>query len=188
MQRRGVTMGALWNDLRYSLRTLRKSPGFTAVVILTLALGIGANTTIFSVIDGVFLKPLPFPDPDRLVMVWQHDVRDPDDHNIISLPNYLDWKQQNHVFQNMAIFDSAGKSYSLSGERNPEQVSGLRVSASFLTCWACSRCWDGRLCRRKKSPDAIARWCSASVCGSGAMEPTLGSSATPCALMATITP
>jgi len=125
-------MGTLWTDLRYSLRTLRKSPGFTAVVILTLALGIGANTTIFSVIDAVFLKPLPFPDPDRLVMVWQHNMRDPDDHNIISLPNYLDWKQQNHVFQNMAIFDSAGKSYSLSGERNPEQVSGLRVSASFF--------------------------------------------------------
>src|ERR1700683_2807225 len=132
MQRRGVTMGTLWTDLRYSLRTLRKSPGFTAVVILTLALGIGANTTIFSVIDAVFLKPLPFPDPDRLVMVWQHNMRDPDDHNTISLPNYLDWKQQNHVFQNMAIFDSAWKSYSFSGERNPEQVYRVRVSASFF--------------------------------------------------------
>jgi putative ABC transport system permease protein len=125
-------MNAFWNDLRYSLRTLRKNPGFTAVVILTLALGIGANATIFSVINAVFLKPLPFPDPDHLVMVWQHDTRDPDDHNIVSFPNYQDWKQQNHVFQDMAIFDSAGKSYSLSGERNPEQVSGLRVTASFF--------------------------------------------------------
>jgi predicted permease len=125
-------MSTLWNDLRHSVRMLRKNPGFTAVVILTLALGIGANATIFSVINAVFLKPLPFPDPDRLVMVWQHDVRDPDNHNIVSFPNFQDWKALNHVFSDIAIFDSAGKSYSLSGERNPEQVSGLRVSADFF--------------------------------------------------------
>ncbi len=181
-------MGALWNDLRYSLRTLRKSPGFTAVVILTLALGIGANTTIFSVIDAVFLKPLPFPDPDRLVMVWQHDMRDPDDHNIISLPNYLDWKQQNHVFQNMAIFDSAGKSYSLSGERNPEQVSGLRVSASFFDVLGVQPMLGRTFVPEEEIAGRDREVVLSLVCGSGAMEPTRGSSATPCALMATITP
>ena len=125
-------MHSLWNDLRHSLRMLRKNPGFTAVVILTLAIGIGANATIFSVINEIFLKPLPFPEPEQLAMVWQHDVRFPENLNIVSYPNYQDWRNQNHVFSDMAIFDSAGKSYSLSGDRNPEQVSGLRVTASFF--------------------------------------------------------
>ena len=67
--------------------------------------GIGANTTIFSVVNSVLLKPLPYSEPNRLALVWQGNVHDPNDLNITSAPNYLDWKRQNHVFENMALFD-----------------------------------------------------------------------------------
>src|SRR5436309_2356163 len=89
-------------DFQYSLRTLRKSPGFTAVAILTLALGIGANSAMFSVIDAVLLRPLPYQDPDRLAVLWTDDPK----HNIheegTSYPNFLDWKAQTRVFEDMA--------------------------------------------------------------------------------------
>jgi putative ABC transport system permease protein len=129
-------MTGMAQDFRYALRQLRKSPGFTLVAVLTLALGIGANTTIFSVMNATILKPLSFPDPDRLVLVWQTFGKAPDDYNIVSAPNYWDFQRQNHVFEGMAIFDSAGRGYNLSASgasREPEQVSGLRVSASFFS-------------------------------------------------------
>jgi putative ABC transport system permease protein len=129
------SLTGLLQDVRYALRQLRKSPGFTAVAVLTLALGIAANTVIFSVMNATILKSLPFPEPDRLMLVWQTFGKGPDNWNIVSAPNYWDFAQQNHVFENMAIFDSAGRGYNLSatGEsREPEQVSGLRVSASFF--------------------------------------------------------
>ena len=127
--------GAL-QDIRYALRQLRKSPGFTAVAVLTLALGIAANTVIFSVMNATILKSLPFPGSDRLMLVWETFGKGPGNENIVSAPNYWDFAQQNHVFENMAIFDSAGRGYNLSaggGSHEPEQVSGLRVSASFFT-------------------------------------------------------
>jgi predicted permease len=129
-------MTGMAQDFRYALRQLRKSPGFTLVAVLTLALGIGANTTIFSVMNATILKPLSFLDPDRLVLVWQTFGKAPDDYNIVSAPNYWDFQRQNHVFEGMALFDSAGRGYNLSASgasREPEQVSGLRVSASFFS-------------------------------------------------------
>jgi predicted permease len=123
-------------DFRFALRQLRKSPGFTLVAVLTLALGIGANTTIFSVMNATLLKPISFPDPNRLVLVWQTFGKSPDNFNIVSAPNYWDFERQNRVFEGMALFDSAGRGYNLSdsgGSREPEQVSGLRVSASFFS-------------------------------------------------------
>ena len=125
-------MNTIWQDLRYGARMLLKNPGFTLVAIVTLALGIGANTTIFSVINSLLLKPIPFPEADRLVLVWQSQVNDPKNRNIISAPNFWDWRRQNDVFANMAIFDSAGKGYNLSGGGEPERVSGVRVSAGFF--------------------------------------------------------
>jgi predicted permease len=122
-------------DIRYAIRQLRKSPGFTLVAVLTLALGIGANTTIFSVLNATLLKPLSFPDADRLVLVWQTFGKNPNDYNIVSAPNYWDFERQNHVFEGMAIFDSGGRGYNLSAtgsSREPEQVSGVRVSAGFF--------------------------------------------------------
>ncbi len=127
-------MSGLWNDIRYAVRQLGKNRSFTTVSVLTLALGVAANTVIFTVMDATILKKLPFPNPDRLVMVWE-TFGSPDDYNIISAPNYWDFARQNHVFENIAIFDSAGRGYNLAptGEsREPEQVSGLRVSSTFF--------------------------------------------------------
>src|SRR5215813_13405366 len=125
-------MNTIWQDLRYGARMLIKSPGFTLVAIVTLALGIGANTTIFSVINSLLLKPIPFPEADRLVLVWESQANDPKNRNIVSAPNYWDWRRYSDVFENVAIFDSGGKGYDLSGEGEPERVSGLRVSAGFF--------------------------------------------------------
>lgn len=131
-QRRPPIFESLLQDVRYGWRTLRKNPGFTLASALTLTLGIGANTIIFSVVNVVFLKPLPYPEPDRLVNVWQSDATRPGSTNILSAPNFLDWEAQNHVFESMALFDSAGKGYNLADGKDVEQVPGLRVSASLF--------------------------------------------------------
>lgn len=118
----------LWQDVRYGLRMLRKSPGFTAVAILTLALGIGANTAIFSVVNGVLLNPLPFPDPDRLVAV-DCSVRD-FARGSISYPNFIDWHRMNQSFSYFAVSRSAG--FLLTGEGPAEQLSGAFVTADIF--------------------------------------------------------
>jgi putative ABC transport system permease protein len=103
--------------------------------MLTLALGIGANTTIFSVINETLLKRLPFPEPDRLMLLWETFGKGPDNLNIVSAPNFWDFERQSHSFDAMAIFDSAGRDYNLSAtgvKQEAEQVSGLRVSAGFF--------------------------------------------------------
>ncbi|HYE71892.1 MAG TPA: ABC transporter permease, partial [Blastocatellia bacterium] len=125
-------MSTLWQDLRYGARMLLNKPGFTLIAVITLALGIGANTTIFSMINSLLLKPLPFPDADRLVLVLGSQANNPQNWNIVSAPDYQDWQRQNDVLANMALFDSAGKGYNLSGGSEPERVSGVRVSASFF--------------------------------------------------------
>jgi len=128
-------VGTLFQDLQYGLRSLTRSRGFAAVAVVTLALGIGANTMIFSVINTVLLQPLPYAEPDRLVMVWETTERVPEERDSVSLPNYRDWQAENHVFEGMALFDATGKGYNLSGGapgRGPEQVPGVRVSASFF--------------------------------------------------------
>jgi putative ABC transport system permease protein len=128
-------MEALLQDTRYGLRNLVRTPRFAIVAMLTLALGIGANTTIFSVINNTLLKPLPFPEPDRLMLVWETFGKGPDNWNIVSAPNFWDFERQSHSFEAMAIFDSGGRGYNLSatgGRQEAEQVSGLRVSAGFF--------------------------------------------------------
>src|SRR5213075_9564 len=121
---------SLFSDCRFAFRMLRKSPGFTAVAVLTLALGIGANTAIFSVIDAVLLKPLPYHEPDRLVMVWE-------DASFIGFPrdtpapaNYADWKALNQCFEDMAAMD--WRSFNLIGGGEPEKIQAYGVSANFF--------------------------------------------------------
>src|SRR5580704_9166420 len=114
--------------MRYALRTLLRSPGFTAVALVTLALGIGANTAIFSFVNGVLLKPLPYQDPHSIVLVWEKPPGG--DRNGISTLNFLDWKNQNHVFQAMAA--SRGDSVTLTGAGEPVQLTASRVSAPYF--------------------------------------------------------
>lgn len=118
------------NDLRFAFRQLWKSPGFTLIAVLTLALGIGANTAIFSVINAVLLRPLPYPDADRLMIITETDANQP--QISVSFPDYVDWKRDNTTFEEIAI--SRRESFNLSGlsGRAPEQISGALVSANYF--------------------------------------------------------
>jgi putative ABC transport system permease protein len=121
-------MNALLQDLRYGLRTLKNSPGFAAVAVLTLAIGIGANTAIFSFVNAILLKPLPYANADRIVRVLEKPPGG--GRNGISALNYLDWAKQNTVFEYMAAQTGGGASLSGSGE--PQQLRGARVSAHYF--------------------------------------------------------
>ena len=120
-------MGIVWQDLRYSLRMLRKKPGFTAVAVMTLALGIGANSAIFSVVNAVMLSPLPYQNPDRLVFVSKVmsglTVGSTDQE-------FAEWQARNQVFEQMTA--AAGKEFDFAGGNEPERIFGLRVYANFL--------------------------------------------------------
>ena len=121
-------MSGLIQDLRHGLRLLRKSPGFTAVAVLTLALGIGANTALFSVVNGVLLNPLPFSQPDQLVSL--HESKPNFEAGSISYPNFLDWQKDNRTFSALAIY--RGYSFSLTGAGEAEQVNAELISSDFF--------------------------------------------------------
>ncbi|HXP24059.1 MAG TPA: ABC transporter permease, partial [Candidatus Sulfotelmatobacter sp.] len=127
-QRSGFWLDTLLADLRYALRMLRKNPGFAAIAILTLALGIGANTAIFSVVEGVILAPLPYFQPDRLVMVWENNPRFP--RVFVSYPNFLDWQHSARSFRQMAAFMEQG--VDLTGPGAPEHLDGKEISSGFF--------------------------------------------------------
>src|SRR5260370_42212313 len=124
-------MLTLLRDLRYSFRTLRKMPGFTVVALLVLALGIGANTAIFSVVNSVVLRPLPYPGADRLALIWETDLKDGIQREGPSSPNFLDWKEQSQSFEDMELLEVG--TGTVTGDGEPEQVVGLRVTTSFLS-------------------------------------------------------
>jgi len=115
-------------NLRYALRQLRKSPGFTVIAILTLALGIGANTAVFSVVDTVLLRPLPYSHPEHLVLVSETESAAPDEELGVAAQEYLDYRDQNQSFSSVAAFESAG--FNLTGEGQPLRVRAARMSAS----------------------------------------------------------
>jgi len=121
-------MATLLEDLRYSLRLIKRSPGFTIVAGIALALGIGANTAIFSVVNGVLLQPLPYPEPSRLMMIYESG-RDYS-HSSIAYPNFLDWRREQHSFTGMAAY--RGDDFNFTGSGHPEHLQGEYVSASFL--------------------------------------------------------
>jgi len=126
----GVAMGSWGRDFLYAWRGLRRVPGFAIVAILTLALGIGANTAIFSVIDAVLLRSLPYPKPGELVRLYE--TEDAPGNYPFPGPDFLDWKTQNHSFQDMTVYGWA-QDVNFSGKGEPESVIGTRVEANFFS-------------------------------------------------------
>ena len=121
-------MNSLWQDVRYGLRVFWKNPGFSAVAVLTLALGIGANSALFSVVNGVLLNPLPFPNANELVAVYSRTGTFQE--SSISYPNFLDWQKDNHSFAYLAAFRS--DDFNLTGVGEPERLHAHMISAEFF--------------------------------------------------------
>jgi len=127
-------MAGLIQDLRYGLRVLGKAPGFTAVAVITLGLGIAANATIFSAVSAVLLRKPPVKDPGRLMMILsvnRSGDRGSFPESPASVPDFIDWRAQNHVFEKLGIFDP-WNNFSLAGNGEPENVSGMRVSSNYF--------------------------------------------------------
>jgi putative ABC transport system permease protein len=130
--RRGLPwLESLAQDVRYGLRMLRKNPGFTTVAVLTLALGIGANTAIFSVVSKVLIDPMPYPNADRIVML-QRTLPQGLRYDSVSIPEFVVWRQQTQVFESTALFDGGPSGLNLTGGSRPEQVPGIRASAGYF--------------------------------------------------------
>lgn len=123
-------MDTVWHDLRYGFRMLTRNPGFTLIAVISLALGIGANTAIFSVVNAVLLRALPFSEPDRLVMVWEDVSFAGFPRNTPAPANYADWKAQNSTFEDVAALDLWG--FNLTGDGEPEKVAAYGVTANFF--------------------------------------------------------
>ena len=118
----------IWQDLRFGLRMFRKNPGFTSVALLTLALGIGANTAIFTVVNGVLLNPLPYPHPEQMVSLAE--TLPPYPQFAISYPNFLYWARMNRTFQAMAAYRQ--NNFNLTGSGEAQRVKATQVSAAFF--------------------------------------------------------
>src|SRR5919198_1145689 len=114
-------MEPLLQDLRYAIRTLRKSPVFTSIAVLCLSFGIATNTTLFSCFNAVVLRPLPFADPERLVGIWDYNPKN-GDRNAVSYPNYLDWRDKSRSFVAVAAY--SGRSVAITEGEEPARLSG----------------------------------------------------------------
>src|SRR5262245_16961140 len=124
-------MQGSWQDLRYCARMLWKMPGFTLVAVITLALGIGANPAIFSVISAVLLRPLPYAEPERLTLIWTKLAKIGLEQNWVSEPEVLDFRQQSRLFESFGVI--SGDSFSLIGSGEPEQLNGAQISANLFS-------------------------------------------------------
>jgi len=162
-------MQILLQDLRYALRMLRKNPGFTAVAVLTLALGIGANTAIFSVVNAVLLKPLPYPDPDRIVQFMVR-LRDGEGIVLTSIPMFTFWREQTQVLQDFALYEAEGPisagvqelykaaGVNLTGGDRPERLRSIHVSADFFRLFGAQLRSAGPSPHKRISPAARGWW------------------------------
>jgi len=120
----------VWRDLRFALRSLARTPGFTAIALLVIAVGIGVNTAVFSVIDAVLLKPLTYPDPQALVQLENTSSHGP--YPVASIPNYNIWQQQSGIFQQVAAYDLGGAGMNLTGGDHPEQLLASHVTGGYF--------------------------------------------------------
>lgn len=141
-------------DLKYGLRSLLRSPGFAVAAILTLALGIGANTALFSVVHSVLLKPLPYQNPDPLVMVWEWNLNRGRDRNVVAPANYLDWQARNIIFADLAAF-VPGRT-TLTGNGEPEQLRSESTTASYFTVLG-AQALQGRVYTTEEDKPGAAR-------------------------------
>src|SRR5882762_3047646 len=123
-------MENFWKDIRFGVRMLRTKPAVTFIAVIALALGIGAGTAIFSVVNTVLLRALPYPNGTRLVMLWEQNRPRSRDRNVISPANFFDWREQNHVFEDISAFYAAP--YNLTGLGDPEEVIGMAVSPNLF--------------------------------------------------------
>ena len=123
-------MDSLLRDLKFAFRSLLKRPSFTAIAVLTLALGIGANTTLFSFVNGILLRPLPYKDPGQLVILDETAPKQGMKSFDVSFPNFVDWREQNHSFEDIAVYQDGN--YSLVGAGEPEQIPGARISQGLF--------------------------------------------------------
>ena len=128
-------MSDLWKDFRHALRLFQKSPGFALAAISALALGIGANTAIFTVVNAVLLRPLAYPDADRLVLFMLQSPDGP--YAYASIPNYETYRRQTSVFKDVAGFDSGGPGFNVT-EGRPEQVHGMHVTEGYFRVFGAS--------------------------------------------------
>ena len=128
-------LDAFSQDVRYAVRLLTRSPGFTVVAVLVLALGIGANTSIFSVVSAVLLRPLPFAAPDRLVLLWEVSTSGAggfSGHSTVAPANYVDWKERSRSFDDMALFNGL-REYNLTGDGEPERVGAIAATGNLFS-------------------------------------------------------
>lgn len=121
----------LARDARYALRSLARNPGFACIAILTLALGIGANTAIFSLVDAVLIRPLPFPNSDRIAMVWEEAARLGYPKTDVSPANYVDWTHQSEVFEDLAAY--FGNAFNFTGQSRPERLDGVQATPNLFS-------------------------------------------------------
>ena len=127
-----VSAESIWRDVRFAVRSLLKAPGFTVVAIVVMAVGIGANTAVFSVINTVLLKPLTYPDPQSLVHLM--NTGDQGSFPGANVPKFNIWRQQTGIFQQVAAYDSGGAGLNLTGNDQPEQVQGVvHVTADYFS-------------------------------------------------------
>jgi putative ABC transport system permease protein len=126
-----VSLETLWQDLRYAVRTFLKDPGFSAIAVLTLALGIGANSAIFGVVDAILVRPLPYPQSERLVRIWESPPTHDRPHNLVNPFNFLDWRDHSRSFEAMAAILERPTNLSVNGQ--PLAVPSLQVSPEFFS-------------------------------------------------------
>src|SRR5262244_2737215 len=133
---------SFWQDIRYGARMLLKKPAFTTIAVLTLALGIGANTAIFTVVNGVLLRPLPYDEPDRLVMLWESNPRRNIEQQRVAPPNLVEWREQSRSFENIAYWTGTGEFNLVTADGAEKGTCAYVTSSLFSTLRV--RPWLGR--------------------------------------------